>query len=73
MPDSRCVDSGHGRTRAPASAGGGDLAYPNHLRHDIQPMTTRARALAAGVGAFLYKPCREEDLLNAIEVALKHS
>jgi len=31
----------------------------------------RARALAAGAVAFLYKPCREEDLLHAIEVALK--
>jgi len=33
----------------------------------------RARALAAGAVAFLYKPCREEDLLNAIDAALKHS
>jgi FixJ family two-component response regulator len=33
----------------------------------------RARALAAGAVAFLYKPCHEEDLLNAIEAALKHS
>jgi len=32
----------------------------------------RARALAAGAVAFLYKPCREEDLLHAIEAALKH-
>src|SRR5499427_10047152 len=31
----------------------------------------RARALAAGAVAFLYKPCREEDLLNAIDAALK--
>ena len=31
----------------------------------------RARALAAGAVAFLYKPCREKDLLHAIEVALK--
>jgi FixJ family two-component response regulator len=31
------------------------------------------RALAAGAVAFLYKPCREEDLLHAIEAALKHS
>ena len=31
----------------------------------------RARALAAGAVAFLYKPCPEEDLLHAIEVALK--
>ena len=31
------------------------------------------RALAAGAVAFLYKPCREEDLLQAIEAALKHS
>ncbi len=33
----------------------------------------RARALAAGAVAFLYKPCREEDLLHAIEAALKHA
>jgi len=31
----------------------------------------RARALAAGAVAFLYKPCREEELLHAIEMALK--
>jgi FixJ family two-component response regulator len=33
----------------------------------------RARALEAGAVAFLYKPCREDDLLNAIDAALKHS
>ncbi len=33
----------------------------------------RTRALAAGAVAFLYKPCREEDLLHAIEAALKHA
>jgi FixJ family two-component response regulator len=33
--------------------------------HDV-----RARALAAGAVAFLSKPCREEDLLAAIETAL---
>jgi FixJ family two-component response regulator len=33
----------------------------------------RARALEAGPVAFLYKPCREEDLLQAIAVALKRS
>lgn len=32
----------------------------------------RSRALAAGAVAFLSKPCREEDLLQAIEAALKH-
>jgi FixJ family two-component response regulator len=34
---------------------------------------TRAHALAAGAVAFLSKPCREEDLLKAIEAALKPS
>jgi FixJ family two-component response regulator len=33
----------------------------------------RARALEAGAVAYLYKPCREEDLLHAIDEALKHS
>jgi FixJ family two-component response regulator len=33
----------------------------------------RARALDAGAVAFLYKPCREEDLLQAIDAALKQS
>ncbi len=33
----------------------------------------RARALAAGAVAFLSKPCREEDLLTAIEAALTPS
>jgi FixJ family two-component response regulator len=33
----------------------------------------RARALEAGAVAFLYKPCREEDLLHAIDAALKRS
>jgi FixJ family two-component response regulator len=33
----------------------------------------RARALEAGAVAFLYKPWREDDLLHAIDVALKHS
>ena len=33
----------------------------------------RARALDAGAVAVLSKPCREEDLLHAIEAALKHS
>jgi FixJ family two-component response regulator len=33
----------------------------------------RERALQAGAVAFLYKPFREEELLNAIDAALKHS
>jgi FixJ family two-component response regulator len=33
----------------------------------------RARALAAGAVAFLSKPCREDDLLQAIEAALTQS
>jgi FixJ family two-component response regulator len=33
----------------------------------------RARALEVGAVAFLYKPFREEELLNAIDAALKHS
>ena len=33
----------------------------------------RARALNAGAVAFLYKPCREDDLLQAIDVALQQS
>jgi FixJ family two-component response regulator len=32
----------------------------------------RALSLAAGAVAFLSKPCREEELLQAIEAALKH-
>ena len=33
----------------------------------------KARALEDGAVAFLYKPCREEDLLNAIEAALRQT
>ena len=33
----------------------------------------RERALVAGAVAFLYKPCREEELLSAIDAILKHS
>ena len=33
----------------------------------------RVRALDAGAVAFLYKPFHEEELLNAIDAALKHS
>ena len=33
----------------------------------------RARALEAGAVDFLYKPFRDEDLLNAIDRVLKHS
>jgi len=35
--------------------------------------TARARALEAGAVAFLYKPFREEELLNAIDAAFKRS
>jgi FixJ family two-component response regulator len=34
---------------------------------------SRSRALAAGAVAFLYKPFHEQDLLNAIDEALKDS
>jgi FixJ family two-component response regulator len=33
----------------------------------------RKRALEAGAVAYLYKPFREKELLNAIDAALKHS
>jgi FixJ family two-component response regulator len=33
----------------------------------------RARALDAGAVAFLYKPFREKELVDAIDAALKHS
>ena len=33
----------------------------------------RAQALEGGAVAFLYKPCREDDLLHAIDAALKQS
>ena len=33
----------------------------------------RARALEAGAVAFLSKPCREDDLLHAIDAALRQS
>ena len=40
----------------------------SHADDDAQ-----AQALEAGAVAFLYKPCREEDLLQAIDMALKQS
>jgi FixJ family two-component response regulator len=40
----------------------------SHADDDARP-----RAPEAGAVDFLYKPCREEDLLNAIDAALKHS
>ena len=33
----------------------------------------KARALEDGAVAFLYKPCRDEDLLSAIEAALRQT
>jgi FixJ family two-component response regulator len=33
----------------------------------------QARALEAGAVDYLYKPFREEQLLNAIDAAIKHS
>jgi FixJ family two-component response regulator len=33
----------------------------------------RARALEAGAVGFLYNPCREEELLSALDAALEHS
>lgn len=40
----------------------------SHTDGDVQE-----RALEAGAVDFLYKPCHEEDLLNAIDRALKNS
>lgn len=40
----------------------------SHADDDAQ-----ARALEAGAVDFLYKPFREQELLNAIDAALKHS
>ena len=40
----------------------------SHADDDAQ-----AQALEAGAVAFLYKPCREEDLLHAIDAALNPS
>ena len=40
-------------------------AYPND--------NVRARALNAGVTSYLVKPFSEQDLLNSIEIAAKHS
>ncbi len=40
----------------------------SHTDDDAQ-----ARALEAGAVAFLYKPCREEDLLDAIGTALERT
>jgi len=40
----------------------------SHVDDDVH-----TRAMDAGAVAFLYKPFHEEDLLNAIHTALKHS
>ena len=40
----------------------------SHADHHAQ-----ARALEDGAVAFLYKPCHEEDLVNAIEAALRRT
>jgi hypothetical protein len=54
------------------SSDGLDIRTPDFITSHVDD-EARARALEAGAVAFLYKPCREDDLLQAIEVALKRA
>ncbi|MEI6305525.1 MAG: ANTAR domain-containing protein, partial [Deltaproteobacteria bacterium] len=51
----------------------GKLKIPIVLLTDACDKMTVKRALESGVAAFLTKPVRQQDLLLAIEVGLKHS
>jgi FixJ family two-component response regulator len=56
----RRMAAGNGRT---------PIIFVTSFRDDA----ARSQALGAGAVDFLYKPCREEDLLKAIDVALKRA